>query len=82
MAIEKALYAAPTGIEDMVDQVEPAIEIEIEDPESVSIKAGGLEIELEKEEMEDEFNENLAEKLDEDTLVNIAEDLLGEFQSD
>jgi hypothetical protein len=29
----------------MVEDMEPDIEIEIEDPESVSIKAGGLEIE-------------------------------------
>jgi hypothetical protein len=82
MAIEKALYAAPTGLEDMVEGIEPDIEIEIEDPESVSIKAGGLEIEIEPTEMDDEFNENLAEKIDDDILVELAGDLLGEVQSD
>ena len=35
MAIEKALYAAPEGITE--DMMEPAIEIEIEDPESVTM---------------------------------------------
>ena len=81
MAIEKALYAAPTGIEEIAE-MEPAIEIEIEDPEEVKIRAGGLEIEIEKEDMDDEFNENLAEKIDEDILTELASDLLGEFQSD
>jgi hypothetical protein len=66
----------------MVEDMEPAIEIEIEDPESVSIKAGDLEIEIEKENMDDEFNENLAENLDDDILTELAGDLIGEYQSD
>jgi hypothetical protein len=82
MAIDKALNQAPLGLSEMVEDMEPAIEIEIEDPESVSIKAGDLEIVLEKEDMDDEFNENLAENLDDDILTELAGDLLGEFQSD
>jgi hypothetical protein len=82
MAIDKALNQAPLGLSEMVEDMEPAIEIEIEDPESVSIKAGGLEIEIEKEDMDDEFNENLAENLDDDVLTELAGDLLGEYQSD
>jgi hypothetical protein len=82
MAIDKALNQAPVGLGEVIDEMEPAIEIEIEDPESVSIKAGGLEIEIEKADMEDEFNENLAEKLDEDILAELAGDLLGEYQTD
>jgi hypothetical protein len=83
MSIEKSLNPAPQGIESMIEDLgEPDIEIEIEDPESVSIKAGGLEIEIEKEDMDDEFNENLAENLDDDILTELAGDLLGEFQSD
>jgi hypothetical protein len=82
MAIDKALNQAPLGLSEMVEDMEPAIEIEIEDPESVSIKAGDLEIVLEKEDMDDEFNENLAENLDDDVLTELAGDLLGEFQSD
>ena len=62
--------------------MEPALEIEIEDPEEVKIRMGDVEIELTKEDMDDEFNENLAEKLDEEVLVGIAEELLGEVQSD
>ena len=82
MAIDKALNQAPLGLSEMVEDMEPAIEIEIEDPESVSIKAGDLEIVLEKEDMDDEFNENLAENLDDDVLTELAGDLIGEYQSD
>jgi hypothetical protein len=82
MAIDKALNQAPLGLSEMAEDMEPAIEIEIEDPESVSIKAGGIEIEIEKEDMDDEFNENLAENLDDDILTELAGDLLGEYQSD
>jgi hypothetical protein len=82
MAIDKALNQAPLGLSEMVEDMEPAIEIEIEDPESVSIKAGDLEIVLEKEDMDDEFNDNLAENLEDDILAELAGDLLGEFQSD
>ena len=85
MAIDKALNQAPLGLgEDLPlgQEMEPAFEIEIEDPERVSIKAGGLEIEIEKEDIDDEFNENLAEKLDEDVLTELAGDLLGEVQAD
>ncbi len=82
MAIDKALNQAPLGLSEMVEDMEPAIEIEIEDPESVSIKAGGLEIVLEKEDMDDEFNDNLAENLEDDILTELAGDLLGEYQSD
>ena len=70
MAIDKALYAAPTGIEELIaqDDVQP-IEIEIEDPESVSINVGDLEIEIEKEEDEEDFYRNIAEDLDNSLLA-------------
>jgi hypothetical protein len=79
MAIDKALNQAPLGLSEMAEDMEPAIEIEIEDPESVSIMAGDLEIVLEKEDMDDEFNENLAENLEDDILTELAGDLLGSF---
>ena len=47
--IDKSLYQAPEGIEALA-AAEPEIEIEIEDPESVTIGIDGLEIVLEKEE--------------------------------
>jgi hypothetical protein len=82
MAIEKSLYEAPVGLEQMTDNMEPELEIEIEDPESVKIRADGMEIEIEPTDETDEFNENLAEKMHEDDLTMLASDLLGDFQAD
>lgn len=82
MAIEKALYQAPEGIEALA-AAEPDIEIEIEDPEEVNIKMDGLEIEIEsKEESDDDFDANLAEYMDEKELLQIAGDLVGDFDGD
>jgi hypothetical protein len=85
MAIEKSLYAAPQGLEELaaMDEASPAIEIEIEDPESVTIGMGDMEIEIEPDkESEDDFNANLAEFIDDDVLQSIASDLIGDFDED
>ena len=84
MAIDKALNPAPMGLspDDMMVGAEPALEIEIEDPESVKIATDGMEIEIEPGEGDDEFNENLAEVLDEGQLAQLAGDLTGEFDED
>jgi hypothetical protein len=80
--IDKGLYAAPEGIEALAAQ-EPELEIEIEDPESVTIGMDGLEVVLEKEEeTTDEFNANLAEYMSEGELTRLAGDLVGDFDSD
>jgi hypothetical protein len=82
MAIDKALYQAPEGIEALAAE-EPEIEIEIEDPESVKIGMDGLEIEIEPaKESEDDFNANLAEYIDEGTLQELSGDLVGDFDGD
>ena len=84
MDIDKALNQAPLGLsaEDMMGQ-EPDLEIEIEDPEEVTIRTGDMEIEIDPDEEEDdEFNENLAEDMDEGVLTELAGDLLGEFEED
>ena len=82
MAIEKALYQAPVGIEEATAMESP-IEIEIEDPESVTIGLDGLEIRIEpEEESEDDFNVNLAEYLTESALTELCGDLIGDFDSD
>jgi hypothetical protein len=83
MAIDKALGQAPMGLdlEEMMD--EPALEIEIEDPEAVRIGIDGQPIlEIEAEEVEDDFNANLAEDMDEGELTELCGDLLGEFEED
>jgi hypothetical protein len=82
MAIDKSLMEAPMGIEALAME-EPDIEIEIEDPEEVSIRMGGIEIELEpREPRAEDFDANLAEFMDEGELQMIAGDLLGEYDSD
>ena len=80
--VDKSLYALPTSVEEeAVD--EEAIEIEIEDPESVTITAGDTEITIDPDAAEDEsFNENLAEELDDRVLDDIVSELLGEFEAD
>jgi len=80
--MDKSLYQAPLGIE-ALDEGPPEIEIEIEDPESVSIEMGGMEIVIGKEDIGgDEFDSNLAEHLDEGYLQELASELLGEFEED
>ena len=83
MSIEKSLYQAPVGIDALAEQEMPDIEIEIEDPESVSIGLDGLEIEIEKAEPSDaDFDANLAEYIDDKVLTQISGDLLADFEDD
>ena len=81
MAIDKALYAAPQGIDDAAAQEQP-IEIEIENPDSVTMHLGDMEIEIEPDGGEDDFNANLAETISDSALAMLAGDLLGDFDSD
>ena len=80
--VDKGLYAAPQGMEELAS-MEPDLEIEIEDPEEVTIRAGGLEIEIDPDRMDDdEINKNLAEEIDEGDLENLASELLEDFEGD
>lgn len=59
------------------------IEIEIVDPESVTIGMDGMEITLEKEEeTAEDFDVNLAEYLDEGYMESLANTLIGEYNDD
>jgi hypothetical protein len=78
---DKALYQLPAGMDEDILEAEP-IEIEIEDPEAVHIGIGGLEIDIEKVEMPDDFNANLAEVMSDDDLQTLASDLLADVQED
>ena len=78
MSIDKAMYAAPQGLPDLEG---PDVEIEIVDPEEVDVKIGDMEIQMGGEEIED-FDANLAEYLPESVLLQIASELLEDFQSD
>lgn len=87
MAIEKGLYEAPEGldeIEDMEDQ-EIDLEIEVVDPEAVTLSDGSMEITL----IPDaniaslaDFDANLAEMLDDTQLNILSSDLTGLIEAD
>jgi hypothetical protein len=87
MAIDKALNQAPLGLGVagvmQPEAMEPDLEIEIEDPESVTLRTPGMEIEIEPGgEEDDEFNENLAEKISEDVLEGLAAELISDYEDD
>jgi hypothetical protein len=85
MAIDKSLSQAPIGLSTAMMSAGPALEIEIENPERVTLENGDMEIILEpgdEDDGEGGFNENLAETLDESVLVQLAGDLTGEFDED
>jgi hypothetical protein len=73
-SMASSLYAAPQGLDELTD--EPAVEIEIENPEGVKIGMDGLEIDLMPEEFKGEFGANLAEEMDEGALQTLASELV------
>ena len=78
--IDKGLYQAPQGISDLA---EPPIEIEIENPDSVSIEMGDIEIDLvPQEETAEDFDANLADYMDESALDSLASELIADFDKD
>ena len=83
MAIEKGLYAAPLGI-DQEEMEEPeGLEIEIEDPEAVTIGTDGFELEIRKgDPNEDDFDANIAEEMGDSELATLASELLNDFEDD
>jgi len=78
MAIDKALYQAPQGLDALAEL--PGIEIEME-PE---IEITELEIAIGPEALEggDEFDSNLADYLDESALEELASELASDFDDD
>jgi len=82
MAISKALYEMPEGIE-MLAQQEAPIEIEVENPESMSIGVGGVEIELVPDEPSaEDFDANLADFMSEAELQKLSSDLMELVEAD
>ena len=82
MAIEKSLYAAPQGLEDLAGG-QPDLQIEIENPDAVHIGVDGMEIDLEPhDQMDDEFNDNLAEYISESALQSLASELTSDYDDD
>ena len=91
MAIEKGLYAAPMGLKDLEGDLEgieemeiPEMEIEIVDPESVTLSDGSMEITIMPGTEGDftEFGGNLAEMMSEDDLDELSGELVGQVKAD
>jgi len=85
MAIEKQM--TPFELED--DDQEEAVQVEIVNPEAVSVETedGGIIIDFEGDISEELLgseghDQNLAEVIDEDVLQSMASDLVSDFQSD
>ena len=85
MAIEKGLYAAPEGIDDIEDSEAQPLEIEIVDPEMVTLDDGSVEITIiPGDETTDgvPFDANLAEYIPDNVLSSLSDDLLDAYSND
>ena len=87
MAIEKGIYVAPKGIEEEVEGEEgneQELEIEIVDPEMVTLDDGSVEITIIPGEMKggNAFGDNLAEDMDEEELQELSGELIGLVDAD
>jgi hypothetical protein len=80
--LDKALYQSSLGADAFGIDSAP-IEIEIENPDDVTIGIGDMEINLEPEiETADDFDANLAEYLDPSYLQSLGEELVEDFSKD
>ena len=83
MAIDKAIYGAPMGLQDMSG---PALDIEIDNPDMVTLDDGSVEITImpgeEKGKDGTAFNDNLADHMDEGELNELSGDLVEEYDND
>lgn len=85
MAIDRGLYSAPKGLEEDLEEIDADLEIEIVDPEMVTLDDGSVEITIIPDaDIGDitEFDANLAEFLDDNQLQSVANDLIGYITSD
>ena len=83
-SFDKSLYQAPEGLDALGAGEEP-LEIEIEDPEAVHIKAGDMEIEIHPKDStqgDEEFDDNLAEYISDSRLQTVAGDLEYDIDQD
>jgi len=82
-SMDKGLYAAPVGLSNLMDSPSEGLEIEIEDPESVSLQMGDIEIDLKpQKETAEEFDANLAEFMDDSDLQSLGMELVDDFDKD
>ena len=88
MAIEKGLMQAPLGMDEEVKKngklPEPDLEIDIVNPDMVTLDDGSVEVTLipGADKIDDKFESNLAESLDEDVLESVSSELLDTIEGD
>jgi len=86
MAIEKSISVAPQGIDDIEgEEIEQELEIEIVNPDMVTLDDGSVEITLIPDAKSLnllDFDANLAEGMEENVLTELADDLIGLIDSD
>jgi len=82
--VDKSVYQAPMGLDqDPQNPETDSLSIDIEDPESVTLDDGSMEITIVPgKEKDDKFNDNLAEDMSEAELTELSGDLIGEYDAD
>ena len=82
MSIEQSLSQAPLGLDSLIDNNEPDVEIKIVNPEDVEIGVDGVVIDLMPEPEEMDFDSNLAESMNEGELQKLATEIVGLVDAD
>ena len=85
MAVDKGLYSAPMGIEEESLEQEENLEIEIVNPEMVTLDDGSVEVTIIPDaDIGDTvpFDANLAEVLDDSVLNELSDELISAVDSD
>ena len=86
MAIEKGMYSAPMGLdEDIEEGMGEGLEIEIVNPDMVTLDDGSVEITIipgEEGGDDDDFDANIAESMDESELNKLADEIIGMVDAD
>jgi len=81
--VDKSVYQAPSGLEFLGADDGHSIEIEVINPEGMSVGIDGVEIDLMPDKGGDStFEANLAEYIDDGALQEIASDLIGLVDAD
>ena len=79
--IDKSLYEAPEGLQSLSSGSDQAIEVDLEVDGDVDIDLGDVEVIIDGS-IEDDFDQNLVEQIDEKELAIIVGDLLADYDDD
>ena len=83
MSIEQSISQAPLGLDSLMpDSPGEGIEIQIENPDGVTIGMDGVEIDLMPETEEEDFDANLAEEMSSGALAKVASDIIDLVDAD